>query len=93
MALHENSKKRKNEPKMPYITKTILEKGKIVQKARKKFLNKTTETNENKYKDLKREYNKTLRKAKNEYYKNELKRAGKDSRKVWKCINPWSLEL
>ena len=85
--IHENSKKKNNEPKMPYITIAILEQGKTVKKARQKFLKKTTESNENEYKALKREYNKTLRKAKNEYYKNELKKAGKDSKKVWECIN------
>ena len=85
--VHENSKSKKNEPKMPYITQAILAQGKTVKKARKKFLKKTTESNENEYKALKREYNKTLRKAKNEYYKNELKKAGKDSKKVWVCIN------
>ena len=65
--VHENSKSKKNEPKMPYITQAILAQGKTVKKARKKFLKKTTESNENEYKALKREYNKTLRKAKNEY--------------------------
>ena len=85
--IHENCKRKKNEPKMPYITKAILEQGNTVKKARKKFLKKTTESNENEYKVLKREYNKTLKKAKNEYYKNELKKAGKDSKKVWECIN------
>ena len=85
--IHENCKRKKNEPKMPYITKAILEQGNTAKKARKKFLKKTTESNENEYKVLKREYNKTLKKAKNEYYKNELKKAGKDSKKVWECIN------
>ena len=84
---HENSKRKKNEPKMPYITKAILEQGKSVKKVRKKFIKKPTESNENEYKVQKREYNKTLRNAKNEYYKNELKKAGKDSKKVWACIN------
>ena len=85
--VYENCKRKKNEPKMPYITKTILDQGKTVKKARKKFIKKRTETNENEYKALKREYNKTLRKAKNDYYQNELKKAGKDSKKVWVCIN------
>ena len=85
--VYENCKRKKNEPKMPYITKTILEQGKTVKKARKKFIKKRTETNENEYKALKREYNKTLRKAKNDYYQKELKKAGKDSKKVWLCIN------
>ena len=85
--VYETTKRKKNEPKMPYITKTILEHGKKVKNARKKFIKKPTETHENKYKVLKRKYNKTLRKAKNDYHKNELKMAGKDSKKVWKCIN------
>ena len=85
--VYETTKRKKNEPKMPYITKTILEHGKKVKNARKKFIKKPTETHENKYKVLKREYNKTLRKAKNDYHKNELKMAGKDSKKVWECIN------
>ena len=52
---------------MPYITKAILEQGKSVKKVRKKFIKKPTESNENEYKVQKREYNKTLRNAKNEY--------------------------
>ena len=36
--VYENCKRKKNEPKMPYITKTILEQGKTVNKARKKFI-------------------------------------------------------
>ena len=47
---HENSKRKKNEPKMPYITKAILEQGKSVKKVRKKFIKKPTESNENEYK-------------------------------------------
>ena len=38
--VYENCKRKKNEPKMPYITKTILDQGKTVKKARKKFIKK-----------------------------------------------------
>ena len=85
--VHEIQSQRKKKDPMPYITKEITDQRKKQEKARKKFLKKRTETNEKIYKTLKNEYTTALRKAKNEYYGNKFKKAGKDSRKTWSIIN------
>ena len=48
---------------------------------------KRTENNETQYKELKKDYNYKLRKARNDYYANKLQRENKDSKKVWATIN------
>ena len=78
---------KKNTPKMPYITKELLKERNEVQKRRKIFIKKRTERHEQEYKNLKKEYNKNLRISKNNYFTEQIKRAGKDSKKVWSIIN------
>ena len=55
--------------------------------ARKRYLKKGTESNELRYKALKREYNYDIRRAKQNYFGEQLFKAQKDSKKLWKVIN------
>ena len=50
-------------------------------------MKKNSEKNETNYKTLKRNYNNSIQKAKNEYYGKELFRSSKDSKKMWSIIN------
>ena len=50
-------------------------------------MKKSDEHNENEYKILKRNYNKELKTAKNNYYLNKIKNAKNDTKKIWTIIN------
>ena len=80
-------KQKKLKSDKPHITKVILEQKTKVEKARKKFLKKNNDENEIEFKTLKKEYDKALRTARNEYYGLKLTRAGKNSKQVWCTIN------
>lgn len=86
-----DDKKTKKQKKLksdkPFITKEILEQKSKVEKARKNFLKKNNEVNEIEFKSLKKEYDKALRTARNEYYGLKLTRAGKNSKLIWCTIN------
>ena len=85
--IEQKTKKHKLHVEKPYITSKILNERKSVQKARKKFIKNQSESNEKTFKELKKEYNKTLLKARNNYFGNKLKNAGKNSKLVWEVIN------
>ena len=66
--IEQKTKKHKLHVEKPYITSKILNERKSVQKARKKFIKNQSESNEKTFKELKKEYNKTLLKARNNYF-------------------------
>ena len=78
---------KKRVPVMPWITKDILKQKQELEKVRKKFIKRKTEQNEKIYKQMKNNYNMTLKNAKNSYYGNRLKMASKDAKEMWKIIN------
>ena len=80
-------KQKKLKSDKPYITKEILVQKTKVEKARKKFLKKNNNENEIEFKTLKKEYDKALRSARNEYFGLKLTRAGKNSKLIWCAIN------
>ena len=78
---------RKKHPIMPWITKDILKQKNELDKVRKKFIKRNTEENEKKYKEMKKNYNMTLKNSKNNYYGKQLQMANKDAKEMWKIIN------
>merc|ERR1712208_14947 len=52
-----------------------------------KFLKRSDYFNEQNYKILKRNYNKQLKMAKNQFYANKLKLANNDAKRIWEIIN------
>ena len=84
---YEKNKSKKKKKSQPWYTKEIQNLKKQLDKKRKKFLKKSDEHNENEYKILKRNYNKELKTAKNNYYLNKIKNAKNDTKKIWTIIN------
>ena len=82
-----NRRVRKGRSIQPYVNNKLLKLGENLEKARKKFLNSRSENNENVYKGVRKDYNFRLRKARNDYYANELQRESKNSKKIWYHIN------
>ena len=62
-------------------------KRKQLVKLKKKFLSKPTKVNEENYKLMKREYNKSLRNLKKSYYYEQFNLAKQDTRKTWQLLN------
>ena len=82
-----NKGKQKEKIQMPYITKNVTNLRIQTDKARKKFLNKKTDSTEKAYKKLNKEYTYALRKAKDDYYGMQLKNCKNDTKKTWTVIN------
>ena len=78
---------KKRTPICPWMDKTLLNKKRQMEIARKKFLRRNNAVNETKYRALKKEYNNSIQKAKYNYYGKELFRSSKDSKKLWSVIN------
>ena len=84
---YESKKARKMTPIQPWMTQKILQQRLQLEKLRKKFLKKKTETNEASYKTSKKSYKSALKTAKNEFYTSQLQKAAKDGKKTWQIIN------
>ena len=69
------------------MTQKILQQRLQLEKLRKRFLKKKTESNEASYKTYKKSYKSALKTAKNEYYTSQLQKAAKDGKKTWQIIN------
>ena len=61
--------------------------NKAVEKLRKKFLKNPSAENEKSLKEKRQTYNRALRNAKEKHYEDQIEKAGKDSKQVWKTIN------
>ena len=83
----EKKKTKKKFQSQPWFTNDILTQKKQVEKARKKFLKKADQHNEITYRILKKNYNKNLKLAKNEFYADKLQKANKNSKLIWRVIN------
>ena len=68
------------------MTKTLLIQRLEVAKVRIKFYRNRNEDNEKQYKTINKQYRSELKAAKNKYYADKLKRAGKDSSMAWRII-------
>ena len=68
---------KKRTPICPWMDKTLLNKKRQMEIARKKFLRRNNAVNETEYRALKKEYNNSIQKAKYNYYGKELFRSSK----------------
>lgn len=71
----------------PWMSTSILVSSKRKQKLYEKYLKKKTHKNEIKYKRYKSIFQSICFKAKQNYYRNLVKRYKNDQRKIWKVIN------
>ena len=78
---------KKRTPICPWMDQALLNKKRLMEIARRKFLRRTNAINETTYRALKKEYNNSIQKAKYSYYGKELFRSSKDSKRLWSVIN------
>ena len=79
--------KHKAKNSKPWYTPKASELNAKVMIKKRQFLKSRTQANENSYKKLRNEYNKLLKKLKQEYYHNEIFLAQGNVKKTWKIIN------
>ena len=78
---------KKQNPRNPWIQKSTIAQGILVDRLRRKFIRSPTEENEKAFRENKRMYQKAIRQNKACYYKEKLQQAGGDSKKIWEVIN------
>ena len=78
---------KKGKIRQPYVTDELIRQNSELEKCRKKFLKHKSHENETRYKQLKKDYTYKLKKARNDYYANELQRESKNSKQIWANIN------
>ena len=85
--VRQQPKQRKAKNHQPFYNNQIKRLKVSLEKIRKKFLKKPTIENETMYKEERKNYNKQLKTAKQDYYANKLSYAGKDSKQIWNIID------
>ena len=78
-------KKKKN--LQPFFNQELKELKKQTDQKRKKFLKTRKENDEIAFKNHRKQYNFLLEESKQNYYKNQIKQAGKNSKEIWRIIN------
>ena len=71
----------------PFFNQELKELKKQTDQKRKKFLKTRKENDEIAFKKHRKQYNVLLEEAKQNYYKNQIKQAGKNSKEIWRIIN------
>ena len=71
----------------PFFNQELKELKKQTDQKRKKFLKTRKENDEIAFKKHRKQYNFLLEEAKQNYYKNQIKQAGKNSKEIWRIIN------
>ena len=78
---------KKNIPRNEWINQECIKLGREVHRLKKKFNRINSAKNESLYKNAKKEYQKMIRREKNDYYKKKLENCKGDSHKIWQVIN------
>ena len=78
---------KKNIPRNEWINQECIKLGREVHRLKKKFNRINSAKNESLYKNAKKEYQKMIRREKNNYYKKKLENCKGDSHKIWQVIN------
>ena len=78
---------KKQRQKNPWISEECIKLGRDLIRLKHKFIKINSTYNEYLYKKTKREYQKMIRKEKNNYYKTKIENCRGDSHKIWQTIN------
>ena len=85
--VHKEIKPRKRKTNQPFFSENLQKLKKSLEKKRKKFLKNPNAQNELSFKENKINYNKEVEKSKQLYYQEQIRKAGTNSKDVWKVIN------
>ena len=78
---------KKQQPKNPWISQECIKLGIELHRIKRKFIRNNTAFNDFMYRKTKKEYQKMIRKEKENYYKRKLDNFKGDSYKTWRVIN------